>query len=82
MSEDFYFPAGNWEGKVLLEVARQDNGLQDENMLEAWKDRKHKAIFSLDPSQLPQDALISIVLQVYRATKMNHLFHLIELIQT
>lgn len=67
MSEDFWFPAGNWNGKVQLDAVRGTDGRVDEQLLRSWFDRKHKGIFSFDPLALPggHNSLF-IVLQVYR----------------
>lgn len=68
MSEAFWFPSGDWKGKVQLDAVRSPDGHIDEQLLDSWFDRKHKAIFSYDPLSLPaggRDSLF-VVLQVYR----------------
>ena len=66
-SEDFYFPAGNWEGKIDLDLAHGENGEVDEEMVETWYNRKQKALFGYDLMQLPDgQQSLHVVLQVYK----------------
>ena len=73
MSEDYTFPAGDWDNKIDFDAARQENGELDPDMIEAWKRRKHKALFSFDPLLLSSgDASLYLVLQVYRFSTQAH----------
>jgi hypothetical protein len=68
MSEEFYFPAGAWEGKIRMDSARREDGKLDMDMIHAWQKRSHKAIFSYDPLLLNEgnDKSLYIVMQGYR----------------
>jgi hypothetical protein len=67
MSEDFWFPAGDWKGKAQFEGAQREDGFVDEVILSAWMEKKQKAIFSYDPVALTGGLeSISVLLQVYR----------------
>lgn len=68
MSEEFWFPAGDWSGKVELAAAQKEDGSMDKSLLDAWLKRKHKAVYSYDPLSIPDGALDSVyvVLHVYR----------------
>ena len=73
MSEDFWFPAGDWTGQVFMDATRRaGDGQVDPELVALWLDRKQKAIFSYDPLEVPfpRDSLY-MVLRVYRriATK-------------
>jgi hypothetical protein len=69
LSEDYSFPAGDWENKVNFDAARRENGELDPGMLHAWRRRKHKALFSYDPLLLSGgDSSLHLVLQVYRVS--------------
>ena len=65
LSEEFWFPAGDWDGKMMLdpsflnmpsaanpESAKRDHKRMtsiDEDAMDSWSRRKQKAIFSYDP---------------------------------
>ena len=76
MSEEFWFPAGDWRGKVEhLPAVQTQDGAVDEGLLAAWLERKHKAIFSFDwldlameskRSSSPDPSSIFVVLHVYK----------------
>lgn len=68
MSENFWFPAGNWKGKVKSSDVTMEDGAVDAELLASWLGRKHKAIFSYDPLTLPPGQLQSlfVVLEVYK----------------
>ena len=72
MSEEFYFPVGMWKGHVSLEAARTLKGEIDSDMIEAWHGRKHKGLFSYDPSTVPwKQASLHLVMQIYKVTHLN-----------
>jgi hypothetical protein len=64
-SEDFWFPAGDWKGKIDIDAVRGDADLT-----ELWHGRKHKAIFSYDPLVVNTHDLF-LVLQVYKAAHLD-----------
>lgn len=78
LSEEFWFPAGDWNGKVRLQAVQTPNGEVDAELLQSWMARKHKAIFSYDPLDLAMESnkIISgsgngptslyVVLQIYK----------------
>jgi len=67
MSEEFWFPAGDWEGKVQLDAARAEDGTLDPDVVESWMKRKRKAIFSYDPLVLVDGKeSLFVVLQIYK----------------
>jgi hypothetical protein len=68
MTEEFWFPAGNWQGKVDLDATRYRDFSINPDLLDLWMKRKHKAIFSYDPLDLPTNSLdtLYVVLQVYK----------------
>lgn len=69
LSEDFTFPAGDWENKIDFDAARRDNGELDPDMIDEWRRRKHKALFAYDPLLLcGGDASLHLVLQVHRVS--------------
>lgn len=60
ISEEFWFPAGDWDGKIELDPSclRVPSGsgpestttkLNEAELVESWSKRKQKAIFSYDP---------------------------------
>jgi hypothetical protein len=72
MSEEFYFPVGMWKGHVSLEAARTLKGEIDVDMVEAWHGRKHKGLFSYDPSAIPWGrASLHLVMQIYKVPQRN-----------
>ncbi|KAI2508350.1 hypothetical protein MHU86_6024 [Fragilaria crotonensis] len=69
LSEDYTFPAGDWENKIDFDAARRDDGELDPDMIEDWRRRKHKALFAYDPLHLSGgDASLHLVLQVHRVS--------------
>jgi hypothetical protein len=66
MSEEFWFPAGDWKDKVTLEAARADDGTLDDELVASWFEREHKAIFSYNPLDIVGPDTLFVVLQVYR----------------
>jgi hypothetical protein len=56
ISEEFYFPAGDWDGKLQLDAIQErsqnnisdvsDAGEEMEKLMQLWNKRKHKAIFA------------------------------------
>jgi hypothetical protein len=75
ISEDFWFPVGDWKGKVDMDAARREDGSIDDGLLASWFDRKSKAIFSYDPLSLPKGAggreSLHVVLQIYKLAHLN-----------
>ena len=75
VSEDFYFPAGDWNGRVDIDALRVGNSdtnttMTDPDLLQMWLERKHKAIFSYNPLLCPLDNLY-VVCQVYKVTHVD-----------
>lgn len=64
-SENFWFPAGDWKGRLSVDLLKKDQDLS-----ESWHYRKHKAIFSHDPIVVPTNDLY-IVLQVYKVSHVE-----------
>lgn len=64
-TEEFYFPAGNWEGRLQIDALQGDAALTEQ-----WLNRKHKALFALDPLVVPTQDLY-IVLQIYKVTHLE-----------
>ena len=64
-SEEFWFPAGDWKGRLAVDVLNKDVDLTD-----SWHQRRHKAIFSHDPIVIPTKDLY-IVLQVYKVSHVE-----------
>lgn len=64
ISEDFFFPAGNWNE---IEGNGQDKGKEDTGgRQQSWRRRKRRAVMSYDPLEIsPWD--LYLVIQVYRA---------------
>ena len=56
ISEDFYFPAGNWDS------------LEGPSEEQSWRRRKRRAVFSYDPLDCEEDNLC-LVIQVFRAAR-------------
>jgi hypothetical protein len=76
MSEEFYFPAGDWKGKVQLDLARSgdNDDSMDPELLESFHRRKHKALFSYDPDHISGGKQsLHIVLQLYKVTHADAL---------
>eukprot|EP00980_Cylindrotheca_fusiformis_P014005 scaffold3653_cov124-Cylindrotheca_fusiformis.AAC.8 len=68
-SEDFWFPAGDWNGRISIDSLLPKNGTGDDVMA-AFLQRKHKAIFGHDPLVMPtKDA--HVVLQVYKVSHVE-----------
>ena len=64
-SEEFYFPAGDWKGKLQVDALQGD-----EELTQQWLNRKHKALFARDPLIVaPQD--LYVLLQVYKVTHLD-----------
>ena len=67
ISEEFWFPAGDWHGKVNLGDARGEDGTIDESLTASWMNQKTKGIFSFDPIALAGGTRsVFVVVQVYR----------------
>jgi hypothetical protein len=74
ISEDFFFPAGNWnsiegvrDGREEEDGCRQsDNHDDEEPSQQSWRRRKRRAIMSYDPLDVSFDDL-HLVIQVFRA---------------
>ncbi|CAB9498009.1 expressed unknown protein [Seminavis robusta] len=77
ISEEFFFPAGNWDGKVELDpsylqfpnsaTADTTATATEKDLMQSWSDKKHKAIFSYDPLVICGDnTCLFWVLQVFK----------------
>lgn len=64
-SEDFYLPAGDWDGKVDIMAARKSDGGIDQSVIDSWHHKKHKGLFSYDPKNAEKQSLY-IVLQIFQ----------------
>lgn len=64
-SEDFYLPAGDWDGKVDIMAARRSDGGIDQSVIDSWHQKKHKGLFSYDPKRADKQSLY-IVLQIFQ----------------
>lgn len=64
-SEDFYFPAGNWKGRLQIDALQGDTGLMDQ-----WLTRKQKALFAVDPLIIRKEDLY-VVLKVYSVARLD-----------
>jgi hypothetical protein len=86
ISEDFWFPAGDWTGRLEVDAVKMSssssrgggnssgtssNGAQDPELVQAWHERKHKAIFSYHPLQIARHGELYVVLQVYKVTHVE-----------
>ena len=72
MSEEFWFPAGDWTGKIQLDAAQTKEGTMDESLIQYWLNRKHKGIFSYDPLSLSGGTeSLYVVLQVFQLAHQN-----------
>ena len=69
-SEDFHFPAGDWEGRVVIEAARRNDGSLDQVVIDTWTRRKHKGLFSYDPKLVENNSLY-FVLQIFQLSPRN-----------
>ena len=76
ISEDFWFPAGDWKGRVDLASLSKSGDKVSAELVDSWHERTHKAIFSYslnalnrDPSQGFED--LHVVLQVYKVTHVE-----------
>jgi hypothetical protein len=65
VSEEFYFPSGDWTGANVHVDATRRAGKMDPELVALWLDRKQKAIFSYDPLELRRESLY-IVLRIYK----------------
>jgi hypothetical protein len=69
ISEDFFFPAGDWfeiEGGGGGSFDDEDDEGKDEGRHQSWRRRKRRAIMSYDPLEIsPRD--LYLVIQVHRA---------------
>jgi hypothetical protein len=66
-SEDFWFPAGDWKQRVVVDSLLKDG---NDDLMQAFLQRKHKAIFAHDPLLVPtKDAYV--VLQVYKVSHVE-----------
>jgi hypothetical protein len=79
-SEDFWFPAGDWKGRVdvqSLASAKYQQGSNSgdpEMLLDSWHQRTHKAIFSYqshDYGNGRDHQRLHVVLQVYKVTHVD-----------
>ncbi|KAL3942634.1 MAG: hypothetical protein SGBAC_003206 [Bacillariaceae sp.] len=73
-SEEFWFPAGDWKGRVaidsLLPTQSETGGGVSPQAMDAWLQRNYKAIFAHDPYLLA-DKNIFVVLQVYKVLHVD-----------
>ena len=60
ISEDFYFPAGNWNNLEGSESSEE----------QSWRRRKRRAVFSYDPLDCYEEDLC-LVVQVFRAARVS-----------
>ena len=81
ISEEFYFPAGDWDGKLQLDAIQERFQAQPDNdpnveeetdlLMKLWNKRKQKAIFAHNSwafGENDEDNKLYIVLQVYKVT--------------
>lgn len=67
ISEDFFFPAGDWSSIDGVDAAvDEDDEEDDEWMQQSWRRRKRRAIMSYDPLEVKAEDL-HLVVQVFRA---------------
>eukprot|EP00934_Nitzschia_sp_Nitz4_P000702 Nitzschia sp. Nitz4//scaffold22_size323478//2066//9634//NITZ4_000488-RA/size323478-processed-gene-0.433-mRNA-1//-1//CDS//3329542878//702//frame0 len=64
-SEDFYFPAGDWEGRLDVDAVQGDK-----DRMAQWLGRTHKALFAHDAAMVSTDHLY-VVLQVFKVTHVE-----------
>ena len=69
VSEDFYFPAGDWKNRVDLDCCRVD-GRMDSELLDSWHRRSHKAIFSYNPLEVKREYL-HVVVQIFKTAHVD-----------
>ncbi len=78
ISEEFYFPAGDWDGRLQLDSIQDNHDEEETDLLtQLWNKRKHKAIFAYnswafgseeEKSEENNDNKLYVVLQVYKVT--------------
>ncbi|KAL3923766.1 MAG: hypothetical protein SGILL_001458 [Bacillariaceae sp.] len=70
-SEEFYFPAGDWRGKLELDSLMAPKDYKD-LASQIWQQRKHKAIFAHNSSMTGgNDDDLHVVLQVYKVAHID-----------
>ena len=70
VSEDFFFPAGNWSG-IDDSSSCYDANNDDEQQPQSWRRRKRRAVMSYDPLEIcPSD--LHLVIQVYRMNRIHN----------
>jgi hypothetical protein len=80
ISEDYFFPAGDWEGKIHLDpsclkfpstagTSTATTGPKESELMDSWRQRKQKAVVSYDPRVIRggKESLFW-VLQIYRVS--------------
>ncbi|KAG7349177.1 Dock homology region 2 domain containing protein [Nitzschia inconspicua] len=73
-SEEFYFPAGDWRGKLQLDSLLRESPDREAAQLltELWQHRKQKAIFAHNATMMGgDDSDLHIVLQVYKVAHVD-----------
>jgi hypothetical protein len=84
ISEEFYFPAGDWTGKIQADQsyfefpngANTGGGFSEDDLIKSCSDMKQKAIFSYDPLVICGDkACLFWVLQIYEVASEESNLH-------
>ena len=70
-SEAFYFPAGDWNGRLAANNHANHANMATTAETKVWMERAHKAIFSYDPLVLHHPQQLYVVLQVSKVTHLE-----------
>ena len=71
ISEDFFFPAGDWRGIDGSSSFDDANNDDEQQQPQSWRRRKRRAVMSYDPLEVcPND--LHLVIQVYRMNRIHN----------